>query len=730
MIARPRFQLLLLMALAPLALSGVRCPGGEIAARLVELEAGPDLEFQLRGALLEATPGTIIQLPAGTFAFRSGVTVTSDHVTLRGEGPDATVLDFTNQLSGSQGILARGDHFSVSSLAVVNPAGDGIKTEFVNGATFDRVRVEWTAGPSTDNGDYGLYPARSRNVLVHECTVIGARDAGIYVGQSENIVVRNSFVKHNVLGIEIENSIDADVYGNHAVANTAGIAIFNLPDLQVDGHTNRVFDNLIEENDTPNFAAGGILAMVPGGTGIVVIAGQDVEIFDNVIRGNDTANMFISGFQISLENITDADFDPYAEGIHVHGNEFVGGGDAPQDLLGQLVSGFFEGQAPDITIGGFVDPDKVPGGLDPTIVPPTLQVADELRICIRDNGDADFGSLQAITTPSVDASPHDCSHPPLPTVALELVEWPELQEPEYTEEEIEALCNADGAGPNRDAFVVDCPELSDYRLFASDPREQENPWGEPYDLTTPLFSDHALKYRMVFLPPDTMATYQPSDPFDFPVGTVIAKTFAFENEVERPGEIPRMVETRLLIHRTDGWAGLPFIWNAAQTEAELSIGGGIAEVTLTDPTGTLHTTEYEIPSTADCGSCHFGPAGDEPIGPKARLLNRDYPYPTGAENQLARWTRLGLLQGAPAPADAPYLPVWNDPSDGTLEERAKAYLESNCAHCHNPEGRAGFTGMWLSHDAPLDTNYGICKRPVAAGSGALGLLFDIVPGAP
>jgi parallel beta-helix repeat protein len=731
--ARARPAAVALIALLAVSLGAWHCPPlfDLSAYRVVTLEPGPDLETRARTAFLTAKPGTIIELPEGRFPFRSGLVLTASHVVVRGKGPHRTILDFTGQQSGAQAILVRGDHFVAQDFAILNPVGDGIKTEFVDGATFQRVRVEWTGGPSRDNGDYGLYPAQSRNVLVTGCVVKGARDAGIYVGQSENIVVRWNFVEHNVLGIEIENSIDADVYGNFATGNTAGIVIFDLPNLPVTGNRARVFDNYLWSNNTVNFAAGGILRSVPGGSGILVIGAKNVEIFRNTILDHDTANLAIASFLIAQEPITDPNYDPYVEGIHVHGNWLAGGGEAPQNQLGLLLSVFFE-RIPDIVIGGYVDHDKIPGGFDPDIFPATLQVRDDLKICIHDNGEAEFASLNGLRhpMPQFDIAPHLCAHPPLAQVVLaEPPPVPEVEEP-YSPEEIALLCGAGGSEVNWNAFVVDCPKLSDYRLFQGpDPRVDPAPEGFAYDLTTPLFSDYAQKDRFIFLPPGGQALYSETEPFDMPVGTIIAKTFSFRDEsVDPPGE--ELVETRLLIHRVEGWVGLPFIWAEDLSEAWLSIAGGVREITVTDTLGMVRVADYEIPSVADCGSCHFGAAGDVPIGTAARLLNRDFDYPDGTENQLARMARLGLLAGAPHPALAPRLPFFDDPSDGTLEERAKAYLESNCAHCHNPQGRAGFTGLHLQHDAPVDTSYGICKRPVAAGSGSLGLTFDIVPGEP
>ncbi|MCZ6782651.1 MAG: right-handed parallel beta-helix repeat-containing protein [Proteobacteria bacterium] len=695
--------------------------------RIVRLEAGPDFEQEWRAAFLTATPGTIFQLPAGQFAFEDPLTIESSHVVVRGHGMGATVLDFGGQARGSEAILARGDHFEISGLTIKNPPGTGIKTEFVDGATFLDVQVIWTRGSHPDNGDYGLYPAESRNIFISGCVVKGARDAGIYVGQSDNVVVRYSLVEANVLGIEIENSINADVYWNVATGNTAGIAILNLPDLK-DGYGTRVFGNTIYENNTPNFAAGGILAAVPGGTGLIIIGGKDVEVYQNHFYDNRTVNAIASAFQISQEVIRDPDYDPYAEKIHIHDNIFGPGQRDPQGQLGVLISLIFAsgGGTPDIVFGGYVDPAKIEN-FDPDVIPWSLQVAPENRNCLHDNGDASTGHLNGLEAQAIDffdVTAHDCSFAPKLPVVLPIATDPPDETGGFSEEEIATLCGAAGAGVNWDAFAVNCPDFADYRLFQDDdPRGNPNPGGTPYDLTTPLFSDYADKDRTVFMPPGSAMSYSEDGVFEFPIGTIIAKTFRFEDHV---------VETRLLIHREDSWEGLPYIWNEDTSQATLAVAGGVARgITFTDPDGVVQTIDYRIPDMGQCGSCHFGAEGDVPIGPKARLLNRDFDYGAGPENQLAHFADAGLLDGAPAdPGDAPRLPFWDDPADGTLEERARAYLESNCGHCHNPDGRAGFTSLLLVHDQPLDQLYGLCKRPIAAGSGAGGLLWDIDPGNP
>jgi uncharacterized repeat protein (TIGR03806 family) len=296
---------------------------------------------------------------------------------------------------------------------------------------------------------------------------------------------------------------------------------------------------------------------------------------------------------------------------------------------------------------------------------------------------------------------------------------------EPTPQEIAAACGGGGGGINWGAVEYNCPNLSDWGLFPNGPLGDPAAGGVPFDLINSLHSDYALKRRVAFVPPGEMASYRPNDPMDFPDDTIIAKTFYYE----QPGNAQRIVETRLLIRRSYGWEGLPYIWNGAETEAALALGGGIETLTLLDRDGDPHTTDYEIPGAADCGSCHFGTGGDLPIGPKARNLNHDFDYGGGlVENQLLHWELAGILQGSPGAGAAPRAADAFVPASGTLDERARAYLDVNCMHCHNPLGRAGFTGMWLEPDRPFGPETGKCKTPVAAGSASLGLEYDIVPG--
>ncbi len=229
---------------------------------------------EVQTAMIEIAPGGTLAFGEGTFSFEVDLSLDVDGVTIRGAGQDKTTLSFARQTTGAQGILVTGDAFTIQDIGIEDSPGDALKILGGDGVTIQRVRVEWTAGPKETNGAYGLYPVQCKNVLIEDSIVEGASDAGIYVGQSERIVVRNNVARNNVAGIEIENSSQADVTGNTATANTGGVLVFNLPGLQVEnGHGTRVYGNEIFENNTPNFApVGNIVGTVPTGTGIALLA--------------------------------------------------------------------------------------------------------------------------------------------------------------------------------------------------------------------------------------------------------------------------------------------------------------------------------------------------------------------------------------------------------------------------------------------------------------------------
>lgn len=299
-------------------------------AEVIRIAPGEEAEEALQEALILAQPGDEIELAPGIYAIRNQLSLDVADVTLRGAGMDASILSFKGQTGGSEGILVTGDGAILMDFAVEDSKGDGIKSKGVDGIALIRVRTEWTNGPDPENGAYGLYPVSSRNVLIDGALAIGASDAGIYVGQSEHIIVRNSRAEYNVAGLEIENSYHADVHDNHLENNTGGILIFDLPDLpQQGGHHVRVFDNVSVNNNTGNFAPpGNIVGIVPAGTGMLVMANSDVEIFGNRFADNRTVNLIFGSY---VEETEDADYQPHPRRIHIHDNVFEASGQDPDD---------------------------------------------------------------------------------------------------------------------------------------------------------------------------------------------------------------------------------------------------------------------------------------------------------------------------------------------------------------------------------------------------------------
>lgn len=271
--------------------------------------------------------------------------------------------------------------------------------------------------------------------------------------------------------------------------------------------------------------------------------------------------------------------------------------------------------------------------------------------------------------------------------------------------------------------------LAEYGLFQDAGARSPSPGVTPYDLTTPLFSDYAAKHRFVFTPRGKSAAYQPVGPLDFPVGTVLVKTFAFAPDMRRPSEGERYVETRLLIRKETGWAALAYVWNAEQTEATLKRTGARLDVAFIDPRGQAQAISYAVPNQNQCKTCHSADGELVPIGPKARNLNRDLDYGERTQNQLVAWRRLGHLNGGPEPVEAPRTADWDDAGEN-LQARARAYLDVNCAHCHSPAGMASTSGLFLGLEETRPAHLGINKAPVAAGRGSGGLQVSIDPGHP
>ncbi|HTV69514.1 MAG TPA: parallel beta-helix domain-containing protein [Rhizobiaceae bacterium] len=315
------------------------------------VEADEGAAERLVEALILAQPGDTVRIGAGRFDLTEGLSLDVDDVIVTGAGPDQTVLSFKGQTGSGEGLLVTSDRVVLKDFAVEDTKGDGVKSKGSDQISFLNLRVEWTNGPDAKNGAYGVYPVSSKNVLVDGVTVRGAADAGIYVGQSENIIVRNSRAEFNVAGIEIENSFKADVYKNVATRNTGGILVFDLPNLPVQGgHDIRVFDNEVVDNDTANFAPkGNMVAIVPKGMGIMVMANRNVHVFNNKLDGNGTAHVLIAAYPNDYE---DENYMFVPRGVYVHGNSYGEGGAAPDGEVGKTISDVSGTPVPDIVWDG------------------------------------------------------------------------------------------------------------------------------------------------------------------------------------------------------------------------------------------------------------------------------------------------------------------------------------------------------------------------------------------
>jgi uncharacterized repeat protein (TIGR03806 family) len=263
--------------------------------------------------------------------------------------------------------------------------------------------------------------------------------------------------------------------------------------------------------------------------------------------------------------------------------------------------------------------------------------------------------------------------------------------------------------------------LSDYGFFKGTLKDQIPTDGVVlYTLNSPLFSDYASKLRFVRLPEGKSVSYNPDSVLQFPVGTAIVKTFYYPFDERNPQKGRRLMETRVLLHEAKGWVALPYIWNKEQTDAVLEVAGGSDQVSWIDAAGKKQSFEYQVPNMNQCKGCHERSGEMTPIGPSVRQLNDGH--------QLQHWETAGLLKGLPKD-HIPALVNYSDAS-ASLDDRVKAYLDINCAHCHNATGPARSSGLYLEWNSKDRTAYGFLKPPVAAGRGSGNLSYDIVPGKP
>jgi parallel beta-helix repeat protein len=378
------------------------------------------IEKDLQTRLIMAQDGDVIELPEGNFMFTRTLTMDGkSNITIRGKGMDKTIFSWKNQAEGAQGIqISNGNNIVLEDFSVEDAKGDNLKVNDTNGIVLRRIRSVWADGPKTENGAYALYPVLCKNVLMEECIAMGSSDAGIYVGQSDSVVIRNNKAYWNVAGIESENSKWVEIYGNEAYENTGGILVFDLPGLTTYGHSTKVYRNTIRSNNHNNFAQkGNIVASIPPGSGMMILATHDIEIYDNYFQDNRSAGLSVVSYELvaamnegeqeqansiggvqTIDNRYKEDplYNPFPYNVSIHSNRFSNKHWFPtmQSDIGKLLIMKSMFNPPDILFDGIADPNRA-----------------ERKICIGENGEITFINLDAANDfeeLSKDVTPFNC----------------------------------------------------------------------------------------------------------------------------------------------------------------------------------------------------------------------------------------------------------------------------------------------------------------------------------
>ncbi|HAD15180.1 MAG TPA: hypothetical protein DCF33_22370 [Saprospirales bacterium] len=373
--------------------------------------AQPDIEKLFQTQLIMAEDGATIQFPEGKYFLSNTLWLDGKkNITLQGAGQGKTILSFLNQKQGAEGIkVTNAQNIVIEQLTVEDAKGDLVKTQQVKGLILRDITAQWTGKPKSSNGSYALYPVQCSQVRIERCTAIGASDAGIYVGQSDSVWVTDCVAKWNVAGIEIENTTNAWVWKNKAFDNTGGVLVFDLPDLpkKRGGHV-KVFDNLITRNNLHNFAPpGNIVGKVPPGTGVMILATNDVEVYHNKIWDNKTVSTAIVSYYIAETPIKDKDYNPYPSQIYIHDNLYSMGKRMPtwKSKLGFIFWWKFGKRVPHILYDGIQNPDWIDTD---------GELKQGYEICIQSNENGTFANIRADKLGlfkgkiSKDRKPYDC----------------------------------------------------------------------------------------------------------------------------------------------------------------------------------------------------------------------------------------------------------------------------------------------------------------------------------
>ena len=334
-------------------------------------ETGPktmsakNLVKNIQKRLIEAKAGDQILLPAGTFNFKRSLSLNdTPDITIKGAGKGKTILSFKGQIEGAEGMLIKNvEGITLEGFTISDSKGDAIKVQGCTNVVMRDLETTWTTGQLPTNGAYGLYPVSSKNVLMEKCEASYAMDAGIYVGQSTNVVVRDNYVHHNVAGLEIENTINGEVYNNIAKNNTGGMLIFDMPDLpQVNGDRIKFYNNIMEENNGKNFAPKGmVVSTIPPGSGMIIMSHSNIEAHHNTIKNHKTLGIAVNSWLFTGVPFKSEEFDPYCSNINLHDNK-ISGNVGPTDTstdYGQLLTAVLGGQPVDIITDGIFKPSTI-----------------------------------------------------------------------------------------------------------------------------------------------------------------------------------------------------------------------------------------------------------------------------------------------------------------------------------------------------------------------------------
>ncbi len=384
----------------------------EETAKIIYIKQSATAATEAQQVFIDVQENYIIEFREGVFEFTNTLSMDNkNNIIIRGAGKDKTFLDFNNQISGGEGVLITNcENIRFENITVRDAVGDNLKTSSCKKISFVNVAVVWTGVPSSDNGAYGLYPVLCTEVYIDNCYAYGASDAGIYVGQSDKVIIKNSIAEGNVAGIEIENTTNADVFNNEAFDNTGGILVFDLPGLTKYGKSVRVFNNNIHENNRTNFAPpGNIVGNVPAGTGFMLLSTNTVEIFNNTLNDNNFAGILIASYLIINDSPGDPDYNPFPYDIYVHNNTHSMTGvvdPVNQPALIQQIIALLDGN-------GYDQPNIL---LDGILINPA-------NVCIKEAPATTFVNMNAAVDPtfssiSDDISLHDCTNTPLPPVVF------------------------------------------------------------------------------------------------------------------------------------------------------------------------------------------------------------------------------------------------------------------------------------------------------------------------